>query len=208
MPGTWAYLIATIADAPPALHSNTVTDLEIPHLGIFCPHDEGPWLVGTFRISGAVMEQKNELFWTWDGVYLTGAGDVLRLPDRQGPWRQTILDNAPHDPEALRREHLANTQRMMATPQEKWAEAELERYESTGHFLTPEQRDLMEREDYANGQMRARYVLKCPMCQPAVQHVFRSDRCQRVVSTFVTTGWREIPLAVLWDAYNRVSQTD
>lgn len=172
---TWNFLIPRLAgspwDKPGALYS---TDLGWPTVGIYCPHDPAPWLLGSFAVSPEVLEQRQEVYWGWRRDFVTGDGHLIRLGRNSTRGAtQSLVGNDLHDAEALQR---AFTRAL----------------EEHGP-LAPETTEVMAKLEASDRDLRQRIPLECGTCR--LSRVFRSDTIQKVLTTFWQAGIREVPLA-------------
>jgi len=170
----WKYLVPKLAgsqwDTRGPVYS---TDLDWPTVGIYCPHDPAPWLLGSFSISPEVLEQRDEAYWGWRRDFVTGDGHVIQLGrNSTRSATQSLVGNEVHDADALN--------------------AAFARALELHGPLAPETAEAMSKLEAADQGLRQRIPLECGYCR--LSRVFRSDRVQRVLTTFWQAGIREVPL--------------
>lgn len=168
----WKYLVPRYvgsAWAQPHELSTTSVDLDWPRVGIYCPHEPVPWLLGSFSVSAALHEWGGAQRWTWARDFVTGSGHVIRLGRKSDaePF-QSIVDDAPHDPEAL--------------------------YERLTQLdpMSEDAADILAGIERADASMRSRVAMKCGTCR--LSRTFRMERVEPLLSTFWHAGIREIDL--------------
>lgn len=172
----WPFIVPRYAETRWASGraSAYVTDLEWPNVGVFCPHDPEPWLIGSFSVSAAVLEQKDVVHWGWDKTFVTGDGYLIHLDQTGEDGLQNIVDDAPYDREAA--------QRRMT-----------DAIESEG--VGPAVMALMEEKERSDRALRARVRLKCGGC--GFDRVFRVEKLHRILSIFWQIGMREVEVRTL-----------
>jgi len=178
----WPYLVPNYFSSAwnnPAAQGGSLTssDLDWPRIGVYCPHESRPWLVGSLVLSGAVLAQRNESLWGWEKTFITGDGYLIRLEaNRRSSAVQSVVDDAPYSREDER--HLLGQ-----------------------HMDADQARKLLERIDHANATMRTRFVFDCGVCR--APRIFRSDSVQQVASAFWEAGTREVTISLLAEAVKR-----
>lgn len=82
----WPYLVPQHAGSPWSDLPTTgpAAALDWPTVGVYCPHEPTPWLLGSFRLSAEVLEHRGEAHWSWSRDYLTGDGLLIQLGRRSG----------------------------------------------------------------------------------------------------------------------------
>ncbi|MFJ1510913.1 hypothetical protein [Cellulosimicrobium funkei] len=178
MSATWDYVVPALHGSPWEQYASPLvsTDLDWPTVGVYCPHAPQPWLLGSFHVSDAVLEERDEIHWGWRRDYATGDGYLIPLGRQSGVTpTQSILDDAPFDKKATTaRAMRALEQHGIESEQFKRASAEMARGDS---------------------ELRARIPLRCGHCSLA--RTFRSESVQTVMSVFWRAGVREISLETL-----------
>lgn len=179
----WKYLVPRLHgspwDARGPLYS---TDLEQARVGIYCPHEPSPWLLGSFTLSPEVLVQRGETYWGWERDFVTGDGYVIKLGrNSKRAATQSLVGDALHDADALK---IAFRRAL----------------EEHGP-LAPQTIEAMSKIEGADQELRLRIPLECGFCH--LSRVFRSDRVQGVVSAFWQAGIREVPLGTFAAAIDR-----
>lgn len=171
----WSYLVPTYfgsAWETPGT-SRTVADLDWPTVGIYCPHDPTPWLLGSFTLSPAVLEQRGEPYWGWGRKFATGDGYVIRLGQQSGEdGTRSLVGDGVLDRDALGR----NLSAALAAHGP----------------LSPEAHEASEAMERANADMRLGINMRCGSC--TLRRRFRSDTVQPILTKFWQLGIREVPL--------------
>lgn len=175
MSGSWDYLVPVLHGSAWEKYANPLTsaDPDWPTVGIYCPHDPEPWLLGSFTLSAAVVEDRGERYWAWQRDYVTGDGYLIHLGRQSGaPPHQGIVDDQPFDKKSAgRRAMEAFEQHGIDSPEFQKAA------------------DLLARGDEG---LRLRIPIQCGVC--ALERTFRADSVQQVLGVFWTAGIREISL--------------
>lgn len=179
----WKYLVPKLAgstwDARGPLYW---TDVDEPRVGIYCAHEPSPWLLGSFTISSEVVEQRGETYWGWQRDFVTGDGYVIKLGRKSArAATQSLVGDEVHDADALN--------------------AAFRRSLDQRGPLAPETVEAMSKIEAAKQGLRLRIPLECGLCR--FSRVFRSDRCQIVVSAFWRAGVREVQLKTFAAAIDR-----
>lgn len=174
MADEWDYLV-------PRLHgsawdkgesSRFVADLDWPTIGVYCPHEPQPWLLGSFRVSAAVLEERGVASWSWTPDYVTGDGYTIRLRRQsESGHTQQLVGNEPYDRKVLEAE--------LAGTVDKFG-------------VGPEAMAISERMDSAAANLRGRPILECGECGD--RRVYQSESVQAAVALLWEHGRREIAL--------------
>lgn len=107
---SWNYLVPDLADSPWWDYQMHRVNLNEPHINIFCDrgHRNDPWLIGCFRVSSAVVQQRNEILWTWEREYVTGDGNMIQLGRHtEAEGTQRLIGDSPATSEAITESQLA-----------------------------------------------------------------------------------------------------
>lgn len=174
MSETWKYLIS---DYFTSRWANTGTnvylvDMSEPRIGIYCPHETGSFLFGTFEVSPVNLEQKNQIYWGFWSHYVDANGIKFGLRDRFAR-TQEIIDDAPFSFEQNKRDTLAAI--------ESGDDALIER--------------AAHQADRYFADLRTRISFKCRVCGD--RFVVRSDKINEPLSTAWRGGIRELTLSQL-----------
>lgn len=186
MAADWDFVVPRFFDSPwyRAGHQRSVfsTNLDLPNVGVFCPHDPHPWLLGSFEVSEEVYRQTGKVHWAWVPEFVTGDGYVIHLR-RQSARRhmQYLVDDRPHDSQALA--------------------AELTEALKEHGPLSAEAQALSEQMGRASQSIRGRIVMECELCD--LRRVFRSENVQAPVAMLWQLGRRELTL----EAFSKVFDT-
>lgn len=176
----WNYLIPKYYGSPwqnKYNRTNYSADLDHPTVGIYCCRDEPmPWLCGSFSVSSAVWEKKQEVFWGWRRDYLTGDGHMITLGRGQmaagGSPEQSIVDDRPWVREDAH-------DRLTAAIRD--------------HGILSSQATAVHDElRHADATLRLRIPVRCGIC--GLARTFRSDTVQDIVTRLWQVGIREIDL--------------
>jgi hypothetical protein len=171
----WDYLIpkffGSVWDSPASRPLTRAGDW--PRVGIYCPHPERPWLLGSFAISAIVRERLGQRLWGWDLNFATGDGILIHLQGQGSPnSAQFLVDDAVYDAEA--------TGLVLRSAIE------------AGDLATAQA--ASQTMDHAESAGRLRIPMKCGLCQKS--RTYRSDTVQPAIATLWENGVREISLAM------------
>ncbi|MFC7503208.1 hypothetical protein ACOACQ_17710 [Nocardioides sp. CPCC 206347] len=187
----WDYKVPRLAGS--GFKSNVVTDLDHPTIGVYCEGIEGArhdlFLVGSFSVSGAVLEQNGTVHWGWNASYVTGDGYVIYLRRQAGAHAPTYLvDDQVWDADAERK-------KLLALGDDLFGKAHA---------------DQSARMDHANEVMRSMPNL---LCRAHITHGkrcrmktdARNERVQDVLTWLWQQGFREVSLESIGLAYRSVA---
>lgn len=167
----WTYLVPEYHGSPwyEKQGSQIVTDREEPRVGIYCPHDPAPWLIGSFTVSGMVLEERGEVLWSFENKWMSGDGYLFNLAAEPVAY---LVDKTPY-----RRNEVA----------ERLRDA-VERH----GFGSGEAAAIAAEQEQAQAKLRARPKLRCRICQDGRD--FRSENVQAALGLLWATGRREVTL--------------
>lgn len=173
---TYGYLVPDYFRSPWYRRGNVhAGDLNAPRVGVYCPHDPDPWLLGSLAHDAGLSERSGTPYWSWDLDYLTGDGYLIRLGRQaHGPTdTQFIVDNKPRDRDAEKRE--------------------MKRAIETGLGTD----EALARRNYAEANTRARVTMRCGAQGCGISRTFRMERLHEIASKLWSVGIREISLSSL-----------
>ena len=144
-----------------------------PRVGIYCPHEPAPWLIGSFVLDEEASERAGAPYWSWTLDYPTGDGHLIRLGRNGERGRaQYIVDDAERDRGAEK--------------------AEVRRATLSGD--ASELEAVTRAIDHRESNTRARIPMMCGTC--GLSRTFRAEHLHRIASTFWAVEYREVPLTV------------
>lgn len=139
-----------------------------PRIGLYCPHDPLPWLLGSFVLDEEISGKVKSPYWSWTTQYPTGDGLLIRLG---GQGQQYLVDDKIRD----RDEERAQLRAALASGD-------------------PERQATVVKDiDRREATTRSNLLLKCGTCP--LRRKFRTEKLHPILSTFWQVGYQEVPLA-------------
>lgn len=176
MSAEWRYVVPKFFESPWHRPGGSVTraDLKRPNVGLFCPHEPLPWLLGSFSPSHAVLEERGTEFWAWRRDYVTGDGYLIPLGrGAEDSGNQELVDDAPADRDKLREDLLRSVGEAGPTSAEAIA--------------------VLRQMEEVDASLRLRIAAKCGICGASWR--WRSGSVQQVAQAFWSRGIREVDAA-------------
>jgi hypothetical protein len=170
----WDYLIPRYETSPWAVPERSAyfTDLDWPTVGVYCPHEPVPWLLGSFQVSAEVLQAEGTAYWGWVPDYVTGDGRVIRLKRQsESSHTQWLVGDETYDRKTLQ-------------------DALTGALEKSGPG--PEALAISEQMDHAAANLRGRAILECGEC--GNRKVYRTEGVQSAAALLWEHGRREIAL--------------
>ena len=158
-------------------HNRAVTiysdEEDWPRIGIYCPHDPHPFLIGSLTVSPMVLEERGTIYWSPENTWTDSNGIRFTLRARLSAQQQNLLDDTPRS-----KSELGNRLRAALHEQDQekiaLASAELDRFDS---------------------DTRGRIELACKTCGDSLR--YRSQTFQAALSKAYAGGIRELTLEQL-----------
>ena len=172
----WTYLVPSLFGSRWDVRGGPLysAPLDWPTVGIYCPHEPHPWLIGSFCVSPDVLEHRGEIYWRFRREYVTGDGYLISLGRQSGDTGTTQLVGD----EVYDRQAVAD---------------ELARALADHGILSSQAKGASAKIDRANSDLRVDVRLTCGVC--TLRRKVRSETVQPIVNLLWRIGMREIDLA-------------